>query len=359
MCGRESPGEGEVAGGRGGAVPAAEPITIVVREIYRRPNLKRRTLARRRPRHRALEARRELELCEPQLPPQRLVRNPALEAAEEALRLGLAGRPLFREQPAEIEGRLEVEGVDGQHLPEQHDHRLPMLAAAQLLPSVQERLHGIDALSPADLLVRDPLPVLHVLGEVLRRRGPDGDRLFSESLLEESLARRIEALSRLVPLARLGEERRHPRVDVVIRRIVLEDGLVSADRLADAASASRAVRLIEHGGAFVDLLPAQHAGIVRKDGPRGQGADLRATPTSGIQPPQWTASPSWALVSTAVRWRCRCATASHTTVCSAWTSIPRRSASPRRPGPSSRGRIRTRLRSILATSSSSPRRRRI
>src|SRR4051794_1605271 len=201
MCGRESPGEGEVAGGRGGAVPAAEPITIVVREIYRRPNLKRRTLARRRPRHRALEARGELELCEPQLPPQRLVRHPAFEAAEEALRLGLAGRSLSREQPAEIEGGLEMEGVDGQHLAEQHHRGLPLLAAAQLPPPLQEPLRGAAAFSPADLLVRDPLPVPHVLGEVLRRRGPDGDRLLSESLLEDPLARRIEALSRLVPLA--------------------------------------------------------------------------------------------------------------------------------------------------------------
>src|ERR1700682_3169990 len=196
------------------APPSSRPISRNARGIGTRGARGKSPIER--PANRGLDP----ELCKAHPAPEAAdLPDPDQQAREQSP--GLVANAVPPEQIGEVQRPIDVARLQLQHLSQQHHGKRTLPLLAQHRASLQQREHGVLPLAALHLLVRDPLPVLDLLGERLRRHGPDRDGLGRESHLEVSVGRLVEVLAGLVPTPDASEKRRELGADYVVRRLVL------------------------------------------------------------------------------------------------------------------------------------------
>src|SRR5438067_8032627 len=102
------------------------------------------------------ERRLDPELCEPHPAPQAAdLSDPDEKTCQEPL--GLVADAVAPEEIGEIDGSVDVAGLQLQHLTQQEDRERALAALAQHRAALEQRQHRILPLATLDLLVGDPL----------------------------------------------------------------------------------------------------------------------------------------------------------------------------------------------------------
>src|SRR2546423_10740922 len=114
------------------------------------------------PIERAAERRLDPELCEPHPAPQGAdLSDPDQKTCQEPL--GLVADAVAPEEIGEIDGSVDVAGLQLQHLAQQQNGERALASLAQHRAALEQREHRILPLAALHLLVRDPLPVVDLL----------------------------------------------------------------------------------------------------------------------------------------------------------------------------------------------------